>query len=153
MSKYEYEAERQEHMKRFGQGMLYCVRRNTICAYMERVWETGQPCGRTPCIKDDPEDIAQQKRIARNRREAEKSVAKEDPDDEAAPIRDQRNMIKGYVQKTMDEIHDLEEASQEAFRNNRPKDGHTLFIRARIKRGELRKYMEERGIKDVRYEV
>lgn len=37
----------------------------------------------------------------------------------------------------MDEIHRVEEASQEAFRKNKPNLGQQLFNRANIKRHEL----------------
>lgn len=141
---YKFEAERQEHMQKHG-SFLYCEDRDTLCTFKEEEWRTGQRCSRRPCIIDDPENIAQQKRIEQNRKaqiETERQHRKEEKD--AAPIRDQRNQIKNYINMKLDEIHRIEERSRQAYQNNRPKEGDTLFNRARIMRGELRRFEKER---------
>lgn len=42
------------------------------------------------------------------------------------------------------EIHRLEKKSQEAYHNNKPKQGDALFAKARFLRGELKKWEDER---------
>ena len=129
---------RQEHMKKYG-SFLYCEKRDTLCVHMDGNWMIG--CGRTMCILDDPEYIALQKRIEENRIRASKRQEKKE---QAAPIRNQKNMIRSHEQRLKDEIRRLEEESQEAFRDSRPADGETLFNRAQIMRGQLKDYMEGR---------
>ena len=51
---YRFEAERQQHIEEYG-SFLYCPKHGNLCCYMENVWETGEGCGRTPCIAEDPE--------------------------------------------------------------------------------------------------
>ena len=141
---YKFEAERQKHMQKHG-SFLYCEDRDTLCTFKEEEWETGQHCSRRPCIIDDPENIAQQKRIEQNRKaqiEKERQHRKEEKD--AAPIRDQRNRIQSYINMKLDEIHRIEEQSRQAYLHNRPKEGDTLFNRARIMRGELRRFEKEK---------
>ena len=138
------EEARQRHLKKYG-SMLFCPERETLCVFMEGMWGTG--CERDLCIIDDPENQKLQRKIEENRQkqiEAERRHREEERT--AAPIRDQRNLTKPYIQKEIDEIHQMEERSQEAYRNNDPKKGDELFSRARYRRGELRKYMTERGI-------
>lgn len=136
--KKEVNRQQQEHLKEHG-SILFCPERNTICTFMFGAWEIG--CQRVPCIKDDMEDIALQKRIE-IRRAAEK---RKNHDEQAAPIRNQTGRIKSYRQQKLDEIHRLEERSQEAYHDNRPQLGDTLFNRARILRGELKKWEDERN--------
>lgn len=132
--------QQKEHMKKHG-SILQCPQRKTICAFMYGAWEIG--CQRTPCIKDDVNDIALQKRIELKRKaEMKKEKRKEEP---AAPIRNQSNRIKSYRKQKLDEIHRLEQKSQEAYRDNKPNLGDTLFNRARILRGELKKWEDERN--------
>lgn len=135
---------REQHLKKYG-SMLFCPERNTLCVYMEGMWGTG--CERDLCIQDDPENQKLQKKIEENRRkQIERERRHREEEKAAAPIRDQRRQNKPYIQKELDEIHRLEEQSQKAYRNNDPKRGDTLFNKARIRRGELRKYMTDRGI-------
>ena len=138
------EKARQEHMKKYG-SMLYCEERDTICSFMFEAWITG--CRRRPCIKDDPEDQKLQERIQKKREQNEKNMKQKDT--KGAPIRNQSAQIKSYEQQKWDEIHRLEQESAKAFRNNNPRKGETLFNRARIMRGDLRKYIEEKkGVKN-----
>lgn len=141
--KEEVRRQQQKHLKEHG-SILFCPERNTICTFMFGAWEIG--CQRVPCIKDDMEDIALQKRIE-IRRSAEK---RKNHDEQAAPIRNQTGRIKSYRQQKLDEIRSLEQQSQEAYHNNRPKLGDTLFNRARFLRGELKKWEDERKkVKDA----
>lgn len=139
---YPYEAERQEHVKQYG-SFLYCPEHETICSFMESTWKTGSRCSRTPCIKEDPEDIALQERI-RRRRERIAAGKKEQKPAEKPQIRDQRNMTVSIEQKIMDEIHELEEASKEAYRSNNPRKGEDLFHRAMQRRMELKEWKERK---------
>ena len=132
------EAARETHIKMYG-SFLYCKERDTLCAFMDGAWETG--CKRKTCILDDPDYIALQNRIEHNRKRA---AFRKKEDSQAAPIRNQKNMIRSHERRLLDEIHRLEEDSQKAFRDNRPADGETLFRRAQIMRGELKEYQERR---------
>lgn len=96
--------------------MLYCPERKTLCVFMEGMWGTG--CERDLCIIDDPENQKLQRKIEQNRQK----------------------------QIEAERRHREEERTQEAYRNNDPKKGDELFSKARYRRGELRKYMTERGI-------
>ena len=136
---------RQEWLDKYG-SFLYCPDRDTLCVHMDGKWPTG--CELEICIKDDPEYQKLQERIERNRQAAaeehrmQKAAEKKSP---PAPIRDQRNRIQAYRKKKMDEIHRLEERSQEAFHRNNPGLGHTLFNRANIMRRELKEWEENRA--------
>lgn len=133
---------RAAHVKKYG-SFLYCPERDTICTFMDGAWEHG--CSRTPCILDDPEDMLLQELISKNRRrqiEIERKHRQEEKD--AAPIRDQRNRIQSYISMRLDEIHRIEEQSRQAYIHNRPREGDTLFNRARIMRGELRRFEKEK---------
>ena len=132
------EKARQEHIRKY-KSMLYCVERDTICAFMHEAWITG--CQQSLCILDDPEHIALMKRIEVKRMENARMEKKKD--EQAAPIRNQTGRPGSYKQKKLDEIHRLEEQSQKAYHNNNPKQGDTLFNRARILRGELKKWEED----------
>ena len=137
-----------KHFERYG-SILYCPERDTICAFMEKNVKDNVKCTRVPCIKDDPEDQELQKRIEKNRRQALKEESKRIQEEkDAAPIRDQRNFIQSHIDKEMKEIHRLEEASQEAFRRNKPGLGHTLFNRANIKRHELKEWQDKNERKE-----
>ena len=136
------EEARKAHMREYG-SMLHCPKHGNLCSFMYGSWETG--CKRQPCILDDPEDQKLQERIRERRQkqiEVERQHRKEEKD--AAPIRDQRNRIKSYIENKLDEIHRIEEASRRAYSQNRPREGDTLFNRARIMRGELRRFEEEK---------
>ena len=132
------EAAREAHIRMYG-SFLYCKERDALCAFMEGAWEAG--CKRKTCILDDPDYIALQNRIEHNRKRA---AFRKTEDAQAAPIRNQKNMIRSHESRLLDEIHRLEEDSQKAFRDNRPADGETLFNRARIMRGELKEYIERK---------
>ena len=132
------EAAREAHIQMYG-SFLYCTERDTLCTFMEGAWETG--CKRKTCILDDPDYIALQNRIEHNRKRA---AFRKKEDSKAAPIRNQKNMIRSHERRLLDEIHRLEEDSQQAFRDNRPADGETLFNRARIMRGDLTEYIERK---------
>lgn len=136
---YPYEAERKEHVRTYG-SFLYCPERDTVCSFMEGMWKTGHKCDRSPCILDDPEDIALQERI-RKRREQMAAGTKEQKPADKPQIRDQRNQTTSIREKIMNEIHALEDASKEAYRNNNPKKGEDLFHKAMYKRMELREWM------------
>lgn len=133
------EKARREHVKRYG-SMLYCDKgRSECCSNMDGAWLTG--CQRPVCILDDPEDQILQKRIEAKRKlqAAEEKKKQEEP----GPIRNQKNYIQSYKEKMMAEIHRLEEASQEAFHQNKPNLGHTLFNRAGMKRQQLKAWQEK----------
>ena len=132
------EEARQEHIRKHG-SMLYCVERDTICAFMQDAWITG--CQRSLCILDDPENIALMKRIELKR--AENARLEKRKDEKAAPIRNQTGRIRSYKQIKLEEIHRLEEQSQQAYHNNNPRQGETLFNRAQIMRGELKRWEKE----------
>lgn len=132
------------HFEKYG-SILFCPERKTICSFMDGAQATG--CQRKPCILDDPADIELQRRIRETRARQEETLRKQREEEKtAAPVRDQRNMIKTYVQKELEKVREIEEQSQEAYRRNDPRTGDTLFNRARIRRGELRKYMIEKGL-------
>lgn len=132
------EEARQEHMKEHG-SMLYCVERDTICAFMQDAWISG--CQRSLCILDDPENIALMKRIELKR--IENARLEKRKDEQAAPIRNQTGRTGSYKQRKLEEIHRLEEQSQQAYHNNNPRQGETLFNRAQIMRGELKRWEKE----------
>lgn len=137
--KEEVRRQQKKHLEEHG-SILFCPERNTICTFMFGAWEIG--CQRVPCIKDDLEDIALQKRIEFKRKMETK---KSHHDEQAAPIRNQTSRIRSFRQQKLDEIHRLEKRSQEAYHDNRPQLGDTLFNRARILRGELKKWEDERN--------
>lgn len=128
------EQAREAYMEKHG-SFLYCAKRDALCVYMDGMWMSG--CERAGCILDDPEYIALQKRIEENRRRIRRKE-----NDHAAPIRNQKNLIKSHEQRLRDEIKRLEEESQRAYRDNWPEQGETLFNRAQIMRGQLKDYME-----------
>lgn len=136
--KEEIRRQQERHMKKHG-SILFCPERNTICTFMFGAWEIG--CQRALCIKDDMDNIALQKRIE-IRRTAEKKERR--CEEQAAQIRNQTGRIKSYRQQKLDEIHRLEKKSQEAYHNNKPKQGDALFAKARFLRGELKKWEDER---------
>ena len=53
-------------------------------------------------------------------------------------------MTVSIEQKIMDEIHELEEASKEAYRSNNPRKGEDLFHRAMQRRMELKEWKERK---------
>ena len=133
---------RQEWLNKYG-SFLFCPERDTLCVHMDGMWMTG--CERPQCILDDPEYQILQKRIEANREAADAAARKERKKEEkSAPIRNQKNFIQSHKDRMMDEIHRLEEASQEAFWKNKPNLGQQLFNRANIKRQELREWQEKK---------
>lgn len=133
-----------EHFKKYG-SILHCPEgRSPCCTFAEEPVKKGTTCTRRPCILDDPADRIIQLRIKKNRRrQAEAMSKKKEEEKKAAPIRDQRNFIQSHTDRMMDEIHRLEEASQRAFRQNKPNLGHTLFNRAGMKRQELKAWQDK----------
>lgn len=133
---------RQEWLNKYG-SFLFCPERDTLCVHMDGMWMTG--CERPQCILDDPEYQILQKRIEANREAADAAARKERKKEEkSAPIRNQKNFIQSHKDRMMDEIHRIEEASRRAYSQNRPREGDTLFNRAWIMRGELRRFEEEK---------
>ena len=135
---------RQEWLDKYG-SFLYCPERDTLCVYMDGKWPTG--CELEVCIKDDPEHQQLEARIERNRARADEEARRrrqQEKNETKALIRNQSAQIKSYEQQRWDEIHRLEEQSAEAFRKNNPRRGETLFNRARIMRGDLRRYIQEK---------
>ena len=119
--------------------MLYCPERDTLCFEMNDAWISG--CRAEKCCLDDPEYIARKERILeRNRRPAQEKETEQ-------KIRNQSKMGRSYVDKLFDEAHRLEERSQQAFRRNRPNEGHTLFNEAKQKRFEAYEYAKKKGIR------
>lgn len=119
--------------------MLWCERApNGICSHMHGAWLTG--CQRKQCIADDPEYIKEQKRIERQRR---KNAALKQREEQEARARKEEEK-KSYEQKELEAIAKLEAQSRQAFYDNDPELGETLFNRARFRRGELRKHILQR---------
>lgn len=137
----ELEKAREEYLKKHG-SFLYCEQRDTLCVYMDGMWMTG--CERESCILDDPEYQLLQERIEKNRRrQAEDHAENRKKEKEDALISNRRGRPRSIRDRKMKEIHRLEEASQEAFRQNKPNLGESLFVKARFMRGELKKEEEE----------
>lgn len=135
------EQARQQHIKQYG-SMLYCPDRDTLCFEMNDAWISG--CQAKKCCLDDPDYIARrEKNEKRNQRGTEKSREEET----AQTIRNQSKMARSYVDKLLEEANRLEARSQEAFRRNRPNDGHTLFNEAKQKRFKAYEYAEKKGIR------
>ena len=134
------EQARQQHIKQYG-SMLYCPDRDTLCFEMNDAWISG--CRREQCCLDDPEYRALRELQERNRRKTARMNEKE-PDQ---TIRNQSKMARSYVDKLLEEANRLEARSQEAFRRNRPNDGHTLFNEAKQKRFKAYEYAEKKGIR------
>lgn len=131
------EKAREEYLEKHG-SFLYCEKRDALCVHMDGMWMSG--CERQNCILDDPEYIKLQERIEENRRRKRR-----EKEDSAAPIRNQKNMIKSHEKRMMDRIRELEKESERAFRDNNPRQGETLFNRAMIMRGELKSYLERKS--------
>ena len=133
---------RRQHIKEHG-SFLCCPDRDTLCVHMEGCWGK-RKCDREQCILDDPKYIREQEQIEENRKAAAREEKMNRKKEEAAQIRDQRNRIKSYEQIEIDAIRRLEEKSRQAFYNNKPQLGHTLFNRAQFRRQELKKHMDQR---------
>ena len=132
------EKARREHIEKTG-SMLGCERAPSgLCSYMHGAWLTG--CQRKQCIADDPEYIKEQRRIERQRR---KNAALEQRKEMEAQAR-KEDEKKSYEQKELEAIAKLEVQSRQAFYDNDPELGETLFNRARFRRGELRKHILQR---------
>ena len=132
------EKARREHIEKTG-SMLGCERAPSgLCSYMHGAWLTG--CQRKQCIADDPEYIKEQRRIERQRR---KNAALEQREEQEARARKEEEK-NSYEQKELEAIAKLEAQSRQAFYDNDPELGETLFNRARFRRGELRKHILQR---------
>lgn len=128
---YRFEAERQQHIERYG-SFLYCPKKDNYCFFMEKEWETGCACSRTPCIVDDPDYQKLQKTIRKNVEERNRKRQKEEP---ASPIRRQ---TKSRQDMQIERIKKLEQESAEAYRRNRPRIGEEKLNQAMQMRRELR---------------
>lgn len=133
-----YEAERKAHVAKYG-SFLWCPRREVHCDLMNAQWRTGKECHRDPCILDDPEDIALQKRIRKRRAENERKEAEakaKEKQDPPAPIRRQNKTLEDRLWQ---EIRRLEEESRKAYERNMPKKGESLLYKAIALRRQLRR--------------
>lgn len=126
---------RQAHLEKYG-SIIYCPERDTLCSFMDNAWETG--CVRKGgCILDDPEDQALQARIKKRLQEKERLDAEER----------ETEHIRNHIDRQMREAHRLEKLSREAFRNNRPNEGHELFNKAKFLRFETFEYAKKHGVR------
>ena len=134
---YRFETKRQQHIEEYG-SFLYCPKHGNLCCYMENVWETGENCGRTPCIIEDPQYQMLQARIRRNvaRRDEKKPEKEERPNNI-------RRQTKTWEEQQLEKIDRLEEESRQAYRRNRPKVGEDKLHQAIMLRAELRRKKEE----------
>ena len=134
---YPFEAERQQHIARYG-SFLYCPLGDTWCSYMEEQWKTGRPCSRKPCILHDPEHIELNKTIEENRkkREADERLRREE--ERRDPPAQHRRRTKNWRDVQLEKIRRLEEESAQAYRRNRPKIGENKLYEAMRLRRELR---------------
>lgn len=138
-----YEAERREHVLRYG-SFLHCPKKSTICSKMARRWETGENCDRDPCILEDPDYIRLQEQIGMKRTEQNEKEAARAKRREETQIRDQRNYIKSVEQTIMDEIHAMEDRARDAYRDNNPRLGDDLLYKSMQKRRELKTWQERK---------
>lgn len=128
---------REEYLKKHG-SFLYCTDRDTLCVHMDGMWMTG--CERDECILDDPEYKKLQNRIKENRKKAAEEQRKkkeEEKKDPPAQIRNQSGNPGSVYARRMAQINELERKSEIAFRRNNPKEGESLFAKARFMRMQL----------------
>lgn len=104
---------------------LHCTERNRLCFCCDT--EDGT-CGRASCIVDDPEYIALQERIEKNR--VKNQTEKEEETEEAPPQKSRAQIIRGEIAK-------LENYARKYYRTNRPKKGDEVIGQIMMLQREL----------------
>lgn len=135
---YRYENARQKHIEIYG-SFLHCPKTGRLCSFMEEQWETGHECTRTPCILEDPEDIAMKARQKRLRKERELEEQKKRDagiEETSAPIRTQTKTRRDLL---TEKIQRLEKESENAYRRNMPRVGENKLYEAMRLRRQLRR--------------
>ena len=129
---------REERIKEYG-SFLFCPEKDTLCFGMDNPEGI---CERALCFLEDPEYIAQQKRIAKTmeenvRREwEEKERERLDP---PAPIRRQTKTKAQYLQE---QIENKEKQARYLYRTNKPKAADNVMHEVTRLRGQLLKIKE-----------
>ena len=135
---YKYESARKKHIKIYG-SFLHCPHTGHLCCFMEEQWKTGCECTRTPCILEDPEDIALKERQAqvREKRKLEEEKKRDAGiEEESAPIRTQTKTRRDLM---IEKIQRLEKESENAYRRNMPRIGESKLYEAMRLRRQLRR--------------
>lgn len=123
---------RKARVEKYG-SFLYCPDRDTICSFRES--EDGS-CRRSEgCVLDDPDDIALQERIEKNRIK-NTQAEKEKKEDMPAPIRRQTITRE---QQLIDEIKHKEEKAAWLYKRNWPGPADNAMYEAAILKNQLRK--------------
>lgn len=122
---------RKARVKKYG-SFLYCLDRDTLC--FGRHTEDGS-CKHEICILDDPEYIALQERIEKNRI-INAQAEKEKKEDTPAPIRRQTITRE---QQLIDEIKHKEEKAAWLYKKNWPGPADNAMYEAAILKNRLRK--------------
>lgn len=121
---------RKERVKKYG-SFLYCAHRDTICLCMDNELAV---CPRAECILDDPEYIALQERIERNRLKNNKQEEKEEPYPRRKEPKKKPMTRREYL---LEQIRRKEALSERLYRENKPKAADMVFRQAQIMKGEL----------------
>lgn len=122
---------RKARVKKYG-SFLYCPDRDTLC--FGRYTEDGS-CKHESCILDDPEYIALQERIDKNRI-INVQAEKEKKEDMPAPIRRQTITRE---QQLIDEIKHKEEKAAWLYKKNWPGQADNAMYEAAMLKNQLRK--------------
>lgn len=129
---------RKQRIEEYG-SFLFCPEKDTLCFGMDNPEGI---CERALCFLEDPEYIAQQKRIAKT---MEENVRKEQAEREReklkppAPIRRQTKTKAQYLQE---KIQYKEEKARSLYRANKPKAADSIMHEVTILRGKLQKMKE-----------
>lgn len=122
---------RKERVAKYG-SFLYCAHRDAICSFMDNELAV---CPRVECILDDPEYIALQERIERNRLKNNKQEEKEEPHPNRKEPKQKPMTRREYL---LEQIRRKEALSERLYRENKPKAADMVFRQAQIMKGELR---------------
>lgn len=129
---------RKQRIEEYG-SFLFCPDKDTLCFGMDNPEGV---CERALCFLEDPEYIAQQKKITKTmeenvRREwEEKEREKLDP---PAPIRRQTKTKAQYLQE---QIENKEKLARHLYRTNKPRAADNIMHEVTRLRGQLLKIKE-----------
>lgn len=125
---------RMERIKKYG-SFLFCPERQRLCFAINN--DEGI-CERAVCYSDDPEWIAQQKKIDETVKEnARKELEEKRRKKEAAAS--SAGQIKDAIRSLTEEIDRKEKFARKLYRSNKPRAGDAVMQEAAILRGKLAK--------------
>lgn len=129
---------RKERIKEYG-SFLFCPNKDTLCFAINN--EDGI-CERALCYLEDPEYIAQQKRIAKTMEENARREWEEKQREKLNPPAPIRRQTKTKAQYLQEQIETKEEKARYLYRTNKPRAADSLMHEVTRLRSQLLKIKE-----------